>query len=88
MMRFTAQAISLDAAAGDAPRTISGIAVPYQVNANTSTGVNVRIGVGALSRRPSTTFAAEHDASRIGMVTAREETDEGCLLLRSPVPGR
>ena len=41
MMRFTAQAISLDAAAGDAPRTISGIAVPYGVNANTSTGVNV-----------------------------------------------
>ncbi len=82
MMRFTAQAISLDAAAGDAPRTISGIAVPYGVNANTSTGVNVRIEAGALpTEGAAPRLLAEHDSSRIvGMVTAREETDEGMLF--------
>ena len=82
MMRFTAQAISLDAAAGDAPRTISGIAVPYGVNANTSTGVNVRIEAGALpTEGAAPRLLAEHDASRIvGMVVAREETDEGMLF--------
>ena len=36
MIRFTAQSVTLDAAAGDAPRTISGIAAPYGVDANVS----------------------------------------------------
>ena len=82
MIRFTAQSVTLDAAAGDAPRTISGIAVPYGVDANVSTGQTVRIAAGALPvDGPAPRLLAEHDHSRvIGMVTAREETDAGMLF--------
>ncbi len=82
MIRFTAQSVSLDAAAGDAPRTISGIAVPYGVDANVSTGQTVRIEAGALPvDGPSPRLLAEHDNSKvIGMVTAREDTADGMLF--------
>ncbi len=48
MIRFTAQSVTLDAAAGDAPRTISGIAAPYGVEANVSTGQSIRLEAGSL----------------------------------------
>jgi HK97 family phage prohead protease len=82
MIRFTAQAISVDAAAGDAPRTISGIAVPYGVEASVSTGQRVRLEAGALPvDGPAPRLLAEHDPARvIGMVTAREDTPEGMLF--------
>ena len=60
MIRFTAQSVTVDAAAGDEPtRTISGIAVPYGVEASVSTGQRVSVEAGALppfrSRTPRRT---------------------------------
>jgi uncharacterized protein len=82
MMKFTAQAVSLDAAAGDSPRTISGIAVPYNVEANVSTGQTVRVLAGALPvDGAAPRLLAEHDMGKIvGMVVAREETPDGMLF--------
>ena len=82
MIRFTAQSVSLDAAAGDAPRTISGIAVPYGVDANVSTGQTVRVTAGALPvDGPAPRLLAEHDTNQVvGMVTAREDTPDGMLF--------
>jgi HK97 family phage prohead protease len=84
MIRFTAQSVTLDAAAGEAdtPRTISGIAVPYGETATVSTGQQVRIEQGALPvDGPAPRLLESHDPSRIvGLVTAREETDAGMLF--------
>lgn len=83
MIRFTAQSVTLDAAAGDAPRTISGIAAPYGVDANVSTGQTVRLEAGSLpTDGPAPRLLLEHDASAqpVGMVTEREDTPEGMLF--------
>ena len=82
MIRFTATAVTLDAAAGDQPRTISGIAVPYGDTATVLSGETVQIMPGALPVEGSAPrLLAEHDASRIvGMVVAREDTPEGMLF--------
>ena len=83
MIRFTAQSVTLDAAAGDEqPRTISGIAVPYGETATVSTGQRVRIEQGALPiDGPPPRLLESHDPSKIvGLVTAREETDGGMLF--------
>ena len=83
MIRFDAQSVTLDAAAGeDQPRTISGIAVPYGVDATVSTGQRVRIEAGALpTDGPAPRLLAEHDTSQVvGIVTAREDTPDGMLF--------
>jgi HK97 family phage prohead protease len=83
MIRFTAQSVTLDAAAGDAPRTISGIAAPYGVDANVSTGQSVRLKAGSLpTDGPAPRLLLEHDSSAqpVGMVTAREDTTDGMLF--------
>jgi hypothetical protein len=83
MIRFTAQAVTIDAAAGDEPtRQISGIAVPYGVDAVVSGGQRVRIEAGAIpTSGPAPRLLAEHDTSRVvGVVTARESTDAGMLF--------
>jgi hypothetical protein len=83
VIRFDAQAVTLDAAAGeDQPRTISGIAVPYGVDATVSTGQRVRIEAGALpTDGPAPRLLAEHDTSQVvGIVTAREDTPDGMLF--------
>jgi hypothetical protein len=50
MIRFTAQSVTIDAAAGDGTpsRTISGIAVPYGVPATVSDGTEVIFERGSL----------------------------------------
>ena len=82
MIRFSAQAVTLDAAAGDSPRTISGIAVPYGTDATVMSGQTVRIAAGALPvDGPAPRLLAEHDTSQVvGIVTAREETPDGMLF--------
>jgi hypothetical protein len=88
MIRFTAQSVTVDAAAGEEPtRTISGIAVPYGVEASVSTGQRVRVEAGALpTDGPAPRLLQDHDPTQvIGMVTAREDTPEGCCSApRSP----
>jgi len=83
VIRFTAQSVSLDAAAGEeAPtRQISGIAVPYNVDAIVSGGQRVRILPGAIVEGKAPRLLAEHDHTRVvGMVTASESDSDGLLF--------
>ena len=70
MIKFTAVPITLDAAAGvDAPRTITGIAVPWDVVANAS-GQKVMFKRGAFDLTAKAARLLEnHDGRPIGMVT-------------------
>ena len=47
-INFSNSSVTLDAAAGDSEPRISGIAAPYGVDAEVSTGQRVRIMAGAL----------------------------------------
>ena len=83
MIRFTAQSVTVDAAAGDTPsRTITGIAVPYNENAVVSDGTAVRFEPGSLpveGKAPK--LFMYHDSSQpVGLVTAREDTPDGMLF--------
>jgi HK97 family phage prohead protease len=78
MIKFTAIPITLDAAAGeDAPRTITGIAVPWNVVANAS-GQKVMFKRGAfdLNAKPAR-LLENHDGRPIGMVTEVVDLDNG-----------
>lgn len=86
MIRFTASAITVDAAANaETPsRTISGLAVPYNVDAVVNDGRRVRIVEGALPEdgRPPR-LIMQHDAdarSVVGIVTERVSTSEGMMF--------
>jgi HK97 family phage prohead protease/HK97 family phage major capsid protein len=79
-----AQPIELDVAAaeGEPPRrTLTGIAVPYNVDANASTGP-VRFLAGSLpTDGAAPKLIRDHDLSQpIGIVTARVSTDEAMLF--------
>jgi HK97 family phage prohead protease len=78
MIKFTAVPITLDAAAGDdTPRSITGIAVPWNVVANAS-GQKVMFKAGAfdLNAKPAR-LLENHDGRPIGMVTELVELDNG-----------
>ena len=63
MIRFTAQSVTLDAAAGDQPRTISGVAVPFNEVATVLSGEQVKILPGALpTDGAAPRLLAEHDS--------------------------
>jgi len=84
MIKFTAEAVTIDAAGPDgmARRTISGIAVPYGVDATVSDGTTVRVLEGALpvdGKAPR--LIMNHDStSAIGLVVSRESTPDGMLF--------
>lgn len=83
MIKLTAQAVTIDAAAGDTPsRTISGIALPYGETAVVSDGTAVRFKPGALpveGKAPK--LFMYHDSTQpVGLVTARQDTDAGMLF--------
>ena len=79
MIRVTASTFTIDAAAPDSPetRTITGIAVPYNVVANAS-GTEVLFLRGSLAtdgKAPK--LYMQHDASQaIGLVTERADDEE------------
>jgi len=81
-INFSNSSVTLDATAGDSEPRISGIAAPYGVDAEVSTGQRVRIMAGALpvdGKMPR--LVIEHDTSRVvGVVDMREETDAGMLF--------
>jgi HK97 family phage prohead protease len=83
MIKFTAQSVTIDAAAGEeGTRTISGIAVPYGVDAIVMGGQRVRVEAGALpTDGPAPRLLQDHDPSQVvGVVTAREDTPDGMLF--------
>ena len=84
MIKFTAIPITLDAAAGDAesPRTITGVAVPWDVKANVSSGESVLFLRGAFDtegKRPK--LLENHDPAQLrGVVVELADSDEGLLF--------
>jgi HK97 family phage prohead protease len=83
MIKLTAQAVTVDAAAGDKPsRTITGVAVPYQETAVVSDGTAVRFMPGALpveGKAPK--LFMYHDSTQpVGLVTERVDTAEGMMF--------
>ena len=84
MIRLTAQKITLDAAAdGTTGRTISGVAVTYNVTATVLDGTKVQFLQGSLpvtGREPK--LYMQHDSAQIvGKVTERVDTAEGMLFV-------
>jgi HK97 family phage prohead protease len=80
MIKFTAIPITLDAAAGDstAPRTITGIAVPWDVVATVSGGEKVMFKRGAfdLNAKPAR-LLENHDGRPIGIVNEIIDLENG-----------
>jgi HK97 family phage prohead protease len=84
MIKFTAEAVTIDAAGSDGQprRTISGIAVPYGVDATVSDGTTVRVLEGALpiDGKAPRLFMNHDSSSAIGLVVSRESTPDGMLF--------
>ena len=83
MIRLIAGDFTLDAAAGDMPRrTISGTAVPYNVEAVVSDGTSVIFRPGSLPvEGKAPRLFMYHDASQpVGVVTERVDTEQGMMF--------
>jgi HK97 family phage prohead protease len=83
MIKLNAQAVTVDAAAGDEPtRTITGIAVPYGETAIVSDGTAVRFEQGALpvDGKAPKLFMYHNADMPVGLVSAREDTPAGMLF--------
>jgi HK97 family phage prohead protease len=83
MIKLNAQAVTIDAAAGETQtRTITGVAVPYGETATVSDGTQVRFEQGALpveGKAPK--LFMYHDSSMpVGLVTERVDTEEGMMF--------
>ena len=79
MMRFTSSTFSVDAAQDGSPkRTITGIALPYNVQATVSGGQVVSFLPGSLpTEGKAPKLYMSHDASQaIGLVTERSDDEE------------
>ena len=83
MIKLIAGDFTLDAAAGDTPsRTISGIAVPYNVEAVVSDGTAVIFRPGSLpvEGKAPRLFMYHNASMPVGIVTERVDTDEGMMF--------
>jgi HK97 family phage prohead protease len=79
MMRFTSSTFSIDAAQDGSPkRTITGIALPYNVEATVSGGQTVSFLPGSLpTEGKAPKLYMSHDSTQaIGLVTERSDDDE------------
>jgi HK97 family phage prohead protease len=84
MMRFTSSTFSVDAATDDGPkRTITGIALPYNVEATVSGGQTVSFLPGSLpTEGKAPKLYMSHDASQaIGLVTERTDDEEAMYFV-------
>lgn len=92
MIRLTARLVTLDAAApdGEPKRTITGLAVPWDTQAQLSGGESVVFSKGSISEDPTSVKLLEfHDDTRvIGKVTALASTDEGLMFEAKIAPTR
>jgi HK97 family phage prohead protease len=84
MIKLIAGEFTLDAAAGDTPsRTISGIAVPYNVEAvvvSDGTSVIFRPGSLPVEGKAPRLFMYHNASMPVGIVTERVDTDEGMMF--------
>ncbi len=72
----------IEAAKGESKRMISGIAVPYGVDAVVTGGEKIRVEAGALpTEGKAPKLFMYHDSTQpVGVVTERVETEEGMLF--------
>ena len=84
MIQLKAQFVTIDAAAGEgeAPkRSITGLAVPWNVEATVSGGQVVKFLPGSLPEDgPAPKLLEEHAGMPIGIVSERVSTDEGMMF--------
>ncbi len=83
MIKLQAIPVTLDAAAGDdSPRTITGVAVPWDVTATVSDGTKVSFLRGAFDLEAKNPKLLEnHDTSQLrGVVTELADSEEGLLF--------
>ena len=81
-------AVEVEAAAGDKPRrTITGIAVPYNVAATVTDGTTVKFTAGSLpTNGKAPKLFMYHDSTQpVGLVTGRTDTADGMLFTASVV---
>ena len=82
MIRLTAKNTFVLAEDGESPRTISGIAVPWGVEATVSDGTRVKFQRGSLpvtGKKP--TLLKYHDAEKpVGVVTGRIDAEDGMVF--------
>lgn len=82
MIRLTAQNTFVLAEDGESPRTISGVAVPWNTEAVVSDGTRVKFERGALpitGKKPK--LLKYHDSEQpVGVVTGRLDSEEGMLF--------
>jgi HK97 family phage prohead protease len=85
MIRFTADAITVDAAYNDEdePRTISGIAVPWDTAATVSGGQTVKFLRGSFDvNQKAAKLIENHDLTQLrGTVPVLEDTDRGLAFM-------
>lgn len=83
MIKLQAIPVTLDAAAGeDSPRTITGVAVPWDVTATVSDGTKVSFLRGAFDLEAKNPKLLEnHDSTQLrGVVTELADSEEGLLF--------
>jgi HK97 family phage prohead protease len=82
MIRLTADDTFVLAEDGESPRTISGIAVPWNVEATVSDGTRVRFERGSLpisGKKPK--LLKYHDSTQpVGVVTGRVDSEKGMVF--------
>jgi HK97 family phage prohead protease/HK97 family phage major capsid protein len=82
MIRLTAQNTFVFAEEGESPRSISGVAVPWNTEATVSDGTRVRFERGSLpitGKKPK--LLKYHDSEQpVGVVTGRLDSEEGMLF--------
>lgn len=83
MIRLIATQLTVDAAKGEeSPRTITGVAAPWNIDAVESGGARVRFLPGSLPvDGPAPKLLGHHDDRQvIGVVTERVSTDDGMMF--------
>jgi hypothetical protein len=81
-LTFQAVPVTLDASAGeDKPRTITGVAVPWETVAVVSSGEKVLVRRGAFNLDAKPKLLENHDMTQLrGVVNELADSDEGLLF--------
>jgi HK97 family phage prohead protease len=83
MIQFVAVPVTLDAAAGeDSPRTITGVAVPWDTPATVSSGESVMFKRGAfdVNAKPAKLIEGHDMSKMLGVVSELVEAEDGLLF--------